>query len=170
MSVYYENVRQYINEFDINVPIVDTKERDDMCRLWAETAYTKVYLMYGCHDPEEDKYYWLSEEVYLTGWEWNEEGNHLHAIGTMRNVNDCDEEQKSHLVYDMNFRYVISEKILKKIVEKETDVQNEIVTKEIANVLLNNRKYPDGFFAQIKDVNNGKVPGMLHLELPRFGE
>lgn len=170
MSTYYTGPCEYIDEFNINAPIVDTKERDDMCRLWGELAYTKVYLVYGCHEPEEDLYYWASEEVYLTGWEWNEEGNHLHAIGTMRNVNDLDEQQKSHLVYDMNFRYIISEKILKTIVEKETDVQEEMITKEIADILLHNRKYPDGFFARVKSVNNGEIPGMLHLELPVFGD
>ena len=98
---YYPNARQYIDEFDINAAIVDTEERNNMCEFWQQYAYSKIYLMYWSYDPRSDKNYWYKEEVYWTGWEWNEENNHLHGIGTMKNVNNEDEQQKSHMVLSL---------------------------------------------------------------------
>ena len=55
---YYENATQYIDDFDINASIIDTKERNQMCELWEKYAYSKVYLMYWSYDPTSDKNYW----------------------------------------------------------------------------------------------------------------
>ena len=98
---YYENASQYIEDFNINAPIVDTEERDKMCEMWEELAYSKIYLMSLCYDKTDQNYYWYKNPVYWTGWEWNEENNHIHGIGTMRNVNTMDEQQKItwYLIY-----------------------------------------------------------------------
>ena len=53
MAIYYDT-NEYIEEFDINTKIVDTEERDKMCELWTELAYSKIYLMSLCYD-ESDK-------------------------------------------------------------------------------------------------------------------
>ena len=68
-NVYYYDAAEYIDDFDINAPIVDTEERNKMCELWTELAYSKIYLMSLCYDEEEQMEYWHKEEVYWTGWE-----------------------------------------------------------------------------------------------------
>ena len=104
----------------------NTEERDKMCEYWGKYAYSKVYLMYWSYDPTSDKNYWYKEEVYWTGWEWNEENNHLHGIGTKRNINNEDEEQKSHMVFDLGFIHIISEKKLKEIKKELLRVQESL--------------------------------------------
>ena len=53
MTCEYDSISQYINDFDINAPIVDTEERDKMCELWGELAYSKIYLLSLCYDEKQ---------------------------------------------------------------------------------------------------------------------
>ena len=52
MITYYENIGEYIEDFNINAKIVDTEERNKMCEMWEELAYSKIYLMSLCYDKE----------------------------------------------------------------------------------------------------------------------
>lgn len=168
---YYENAAQYIEEFDINSKIVDTEERDKMCKYWQEYAYSKVYLMYWSYDPTSDKNYWYKEEVYWTGWEWNEENNHLHGIGTMRNINNEGEEQKSHMVFDLGFIHIISEKKLKEIKKELLENENEkspdeLELRNITEALLRHNKFHRYFLKYTRKINKGVIPGVLDITYP----
>ena len=144
MTTYYENAGQYIDDFDINAPIVDTEERNEMCEMWQELAYSKIYLMSLYYDEEKKMDCWYKEEVYWTGWEWNEENNHIHGIGTMRNMDNEDEYQKSHIVWDRSFDWILSEKRLKAMYEKlKTEEQDPTETRktDLTNCISDMLKY-----------------------------
>jgi len=174
MTTYYENASEYIENFDINAKIVDTEERDKMCELWDEFAYSKIYLMYlsrGTDEQGKDVDYWYKEEVYWSGWEWNEQNNHIHGIGTMRNVNDMDEQQKNHMAFDLVFVHIISEKQLQKIKkelsEKEDEKSLEMLELEkITNALLKYKKFHINYFKYIRHMNSGIIPGILDITYP----
>ena len=171
MTTYYANAGEYIENFDINAKIVDTEERDKMCEYWGKYAYSKVYLMYWSYDPTSDKNYWYKEEVYWTGWEWNEENNHLHGIGTMRDINNEDEEQKSHNVFDLGFIHIISEKKLKEIKKELLENKNEkspdeLELRNITEALLKHNKFHRHFLKYTRKMNSGVVPGILDITYP----
>ena len=168
---YYENATQYIDEFDFNASIVDTKERNQMCEFWEKYAYSKVYLMYWSYDPTSDQNYWYKEEVYWTGWEWNEENNHLHGIGTMRNINNEDEEQKSHMVFELGFIHIISEKRLQEIKKELSEKENEkspemLELEEVTDALLRHNKLNRYFLKYTRKINKGVIPGVLDIAYP----
>ena len=170
MTCEYESTSQYINNFDINAPIVDTEERDKMCELWGELAYSKIYLLSLCYDEEQNMDYWYKEEVYWTGWEWNEENNHIHGIGTMRNLHDEDEQQKNHMVWDRSFGLILSKKRLKEICDKNKETTNER-EKELNNCINNifkYRKWGDDYMKYAYILNEGNIPGMLKIKFPKI--
>lgn len=179
---YYENASQYIEDFDINAPIVDTEERDKMCEMWEELAYSKIYLMSLCYDEEDKMYHWYKDEVYWTGWEWNEENNHIHGIGTIRNLYNEDEQQKNHMVFDRHFNFIISEKRLK-------NMHSELKTYEYENSEKNDETYPRKIdlgicinnmitFGRWREddmkiayiLNEGKIPGKLDIQFPKIDD
>tara|TARA_Y100000816_G_scaffold63503_3_gene42005 strand:+ start:452 stop:1009 length:558 start_codon:yes stop_codon:yes gene_type:complete len=182
---YYENASQYIKEFNLNAPIVDTEERDNMCKMWEELAYSKIYLMSLCYDETDQIYYWCKEPVYWTGWEWNEENNHIHGIGTMRNVNNMDEQQKSHIVFDLSFSFIISEKRLEEMyrelktdtienLRKKYDNLNDDGIENFGNYIGDLRKtyvqYGEDFMNCLYQLNKGKIPGKLDIHFPRIDD
>ena len=63
MAIYYDT-NEYIEEFDINTKIVDTEERNKMCELWTELAYSKIYLMSLCYDESDKEYRWYKEPPF----------------------------------------------------------------------------------------------------------
>jgi len=170
-NAYYYNAAEYIDDFDINAPIVDTEERNKMCELWTELAYSKIYLMSLCYDEEEQMEYWHKEEVYWTGWEWNEENNHIHAIGTMRNMHDENEQQKSHVVWDRSFDWILSEKQLKAICNenKETTDEREKELTKCINNIFRYRRWGDEYMKYAYMLHEGKIPGKLSIQWPKFG-
>ncbi len=185
MSIYYENASQYIKYFDINAPIVDTEERDNMCKMWEELAYSKIYLMSLSYDESDEKYYWCKEPVYWTGWEWNEENNHIHGIGTMRNVNNMDEQQKNHMVFDRHFNFIISEKRLEEMyrelktdtienLRKKYDNLNDDGIENFGNYIGDLRKtyvqYSEDFMNCLYQLNKGKIPGKLDIQFPKIDD
>ena len=185
MSIYYENASQYIKDFDINAPIVDTEERDNMCKMWEELAYSKIYLMSLSYDESDEKYYWCKEPVYWTGWEWNEENNHIHGIGTMRNVNNMDEQQKNHMVFDRHFNFIISEKRLEEMyrelktdtienLRKKYDNLNDDGIENFGNYIGDLRKtyvqYGEDFMNCLYQLNKGKIPGKLDIHFPKIDD
>ena len=185
MSIYYENTSQYIEDFDINAPIVDTEERNKMCKMWEELAYSKIYLISLCYDEEEKMYRWYKEAVYWTGWEWNEENNHIHGIGTMRDVKNIDEQQKSHMVFDLSFNFIISEKRLEEMHrELKTDTIENLRNKyenlndngieNFGNCIEDLRKnyvsYGEDFMNYVYKLNKGKIPGKLDIQFPKIDD
>ena len=185
MSIYYENASQYIKDFDINAPIVDTEERDNMCKMWEELAYSKIYLMSLSYDESDEKYYWCKEPVYWTGWEWNEENNHIHGIGTMRNVNNMDEQQKNRMVFDRHFNFIISEKRLEEMyrelktdtienLRKKYDNLNDDGIENFGNYIGDLRKtyvqYSEDFMNCLYQLNKGKIPGKLDIQFPKIDD
>ena len=172
MTCEYENTSQYIDNFDINAPIVDTEERDKMCELWGELAYSKIYLLSLCYDEEQNMDYWYKEEVYWTGWEWNEENNHIHGIGTMRNLHDEDEQQKSHMVWDRSFGMILSKKRLKEICDKnkETTDKREKELNNCINNIFKYRRWGDKYMKYAYILNEKKIPGMLEITFPKIGK
>ena len=188
MSIYYENVNEYIDNFNINAPIVDTEERNKMCELWEDLAYSKIYLVSLCEDDGDKKLYsWYKEEVYWTGWEWNEENNHIHGIGTMRNVNSEDEQQKSHMMFDRNFGLIISEKRLKEMYNRlKTEKLEKIEEKDYdfhdlnkmykdhdlcncINHMINFRNWEDEMMKYAYCLNERSIPGKLDIHFPKIG-
>ena len=171
MTTYYENIGEYIEDFNINAKIVDTEERNKMCEYWGKYAYSKVYLMYWSYDPRSDKNYWYKEEVYWTGWEWNEQNNHIHGIGTMRNVNNMDEQQKNHMAFELGFVHIISEKKLKEIKKELLEKQDEkspheLELRNITEALLKHNKFHRHFLKYTRKMNSGVVPGILDIAYP----
>ena len=170
MTCEYDSTSQYINNFDINAPIVDTEERDKMCELWGELAYSKIYLLSLCYDEEQKMEYWYKEEVYWTGWEWNEENNHIHGIGTMRNMHDEDEQQKNHMVWDRSFGLILSKKRLKEICDKnkETTDKREKELNKCINNIFKYRRWGDKYMKYAYSLNKGNIPGMLKIKFPKI--
>ena len=183
MTTYYENIGEYIEDFNINAKIVDTEERNKMCEMWEELAYSKIYLMSLCYDKENKMDYWYKESVYWTGWEWNEQNNHIHGIGTMRNLHDEDEQQKSHMVYDLSFGLILSEKRLKEKYNELQREEQENLEKQVSTdprkVDLSNcinyisqdncRTWSDEDMRIIYILNEGAIPGKLDIKFPRIG-
>ena len=182
---YYENASQYIEDFNINAPIVDTEERDKMCKMWEELAYSKIYLMSLSYDETDEKYYWCKETVYWTGWEWNEENNHIHGVGTMRNVNNMDEQQKNHMVFDRHFNFIISEKGLEEMhrelktdtienLRQKYDNLNDDGIENFGNYIGDLRKtyvqYGEDFMNCLFQLNKGKIPGKLNIQFPKIDD
>lgn len=182
MAIYYDT-NEYIEEFDINTKIVDTEERDKMCELWTELAYSKIYLMSLCYDESNQNYRWYKEQVYWTGWEWNEQNDHIHGIGTMRDLNDIDEQQKNHMVFDKSFGLIISEKRIQEMHKelKTDDLENlrkkyknltddgiDSFGKCLGDLLIDYRNYSDDFMNHLYKLNSGDIPGMLKIKFPKF--
>lgn len=180
MTTYYCGPNEYIENFNIDAKIQDTEERNNMCKYWQDFGYSKIYLIYLSYNPVTEKDYWHRETTYWSGWEWNEENNHVHGLGTTRDLMDFNCEQKNHMVWDFKFQYVISEKKIIRMkedcehkmntVETDEDAFNNTALHHFLEGLLNHENLHISYFHSIKKFNAGKIPGQLEFVFPEIGD
>ena len=160
----YFNIEDYLENFDINHPIIDTNERNKMCEMWEELAYSKIYLIYLCYDESEQTYYWHKEETYWTGWEWNEKNNHIHGIGTTKKLNDDNIDQVSTMPWNFSFSFILSKKRLENLKINSND---KILIDGI-DTLTKYNKFDFDFFGYFRKFNNDVMPGLLKINYPKI--
>lgn len=164
MTSYYPSINDYLKNFDINHSIIDTKERDKMCEIWQKLAYSPIYLIFLSYDPDTEEDYWVKEETYWTGWEWNEKNNHIHGIGTMKNLYDENIEQVSHMVFNLSFNFILSKKRLENLKINSND---EVLNGNI-DTLLKYKTFNFNFFGDFRKHNNNIMPGLLEIDYPKI--
>ena len=89
----------------------------------------------------------------------------------MKNINNEDEQQKSHMVFDLGFVHIISEKRLRKIKKELLENENEkspdeLELRNITEVLLKHNKFHRHFLKYTRKINNGLIPGVLDIAYP----
>lgn len=163
MTSYY-NIEDYLEKFDINHPTNDTNERNKMCELWEELAYSPIYLIIWSYDPSTKEDYWMKEETYWTGWEWNEKNNHIHGIGTTKKLYDDNIDQVSNMAWNFSFTFILSKKRLEnlKINSNDKNLNDNI------DSLIKYNRFDFDFFGYFKKYNNEIMPGILEINYPKI--